>query len=146
MVLVYTTLSRGLAGGVFRWWLEPFPLIVSSTGHLAWLRGWRSIALLNGHTRPSWKGWKRRWARPSCFKRKTFRNSREVKRSARDGEAALATLGGDKRPIIPCIWMWTKIEFEKLDYNYYPLSNYVFDADYLRKLMNFLKGLIWVYK
>lgn len=37
--------------------------------------------------------------------------------------------------------MKTKIEFKKLDYNYYQLSNYVFDPDYLRKLMNFLKGL-----
>lgn len=42
--------------------------------------------------------------------------------------------------------MRTKIEFEKLDYNYYQLSNYVFDPDYLRKLMNFLKSLIWVHE
>lgn len=37
--------------------------------------------------------------------------------------------------------MKTKVELKKLDYNYYQLSNYVFDPDYLRKLMHFLKGL-----
>lgn len=61
-------------------------------------------------------------------------------------EAELTIPGGDKSPISLYTWMRTKIEFEKLDYNYYQLSNYVFDPDYLRKLMNFLKSLIWVHK
>lgn len=70
----------------------------------------------------------------------------DMKWSASAWEAQLAVLGGDRSPITLCIWMWTKIESEKLDYNCYQLSNYVFDLDCLRKLMNIFKGLIWVCK
>ena len=50
---------------------------------------------------------------------------------ASEWEAELTIPGGDKSPIILCIWIRTKIEFVKLDYNYYQLSNYIFDPDYL---------------
>jgi len=61
-----------------------------------------------------------------------------MKWSVLEWESELAIPGGDKSPVILCIWIRTKIEFLKLDYNYYQLSNYVFDPDYLRKFVHFL--------
>lgn len=61
-----------------------------------------------------------------------------MKWSASEWEAELSIPGGNKSPMILCVWIRTKIELVKLDDNYYQLSNYVFDPDQLRTFMHFL--------